>query len=101
MSAPMYDATPGKTSIEAIGFTGRSSSPALYEAALQAFEQSADGVADQPAELLQPAVFAGVDDAADHIFAAGDLLVVFGGRRQGFPGLQVDELRADRGRADV
>ncbi len=64
-------------------------------------DQAVDGVQHQFAQLLPAAVLAGVDDARDHILAAGDLAVVFGDLGLHLPADQIDQPDGDGGGADV
>ena len=52
-------------------------------------------------QAQQPALALGVDDAADHVVAAGDLLVVGARAVDDAAGLEVDEVRHDRRGAHV
>ena len=64
-------------------------------------EQLVDRSQNQGAHFLGPALFAGINDARDHILAAADLLVVFGHLGPDLPADQVHQPEGDRGGADI
>ena len=64
-------------------------------------QQPVDRADHQPLHLGQPVVPLGVDDAGDHVLAAGDLAVVVGGLRHHLAALQVHQPDGDGRRADV
>ena len=70
-------------------------------ALLQLVEQLVDGLDDELLQPLQPVLALGVDDAADDVVAAGDLLVVGARRVDDAAGGEVDQVGDDRGGAEV
>ena len=64
-------------------------------------DQAVDGAQHARAQFLQALRGAGVVDPADHVQAAGDLVVVVALRRDDLGDRQVDQLHGDRRGADV
>src|SRR5674536_174058 len=70
-------------------------------ALLQLGEQVVDGLYGEMLETIEAALALGIDDAADHVLAAGDLLVVGARGVDDAPGREVEEVGHDRGRPEV
>ncbi len=68
---------------------------------LQLPEQLVDRLQGEFLQPIQPVLALGVDDAADHVVAAGDLLVVGARRVDHAPGGEVDEVGHHGRRAEV